>query len=342
MAVYLLFLARFRTPLHAIVFSFEFIKSKKRLIGVGIFIYIIFAIIANHNIGINKYNISGISFNEDVVRAVMAATIVLIFIIPKSKKAWLFFLTATFSALFYYYLIVYFANRVIPYHVSEKDAAVLVLVLILPFLNALVDWLSWGTSRLFLSRAACGPGGVLGAVRLSIELLLALLIGVGFLVFLAVILANGIEFFNYLQSLQNLPQLKWLSQVEEAEGEPWNKGLMVMGLLLTTLMPTFLHIVAGLAGIFLAWTPDARRLVAEIPYKPGDETQPSLAEIRKDEIFWTLYRGRFWLVVAVPLTFLLMAILFEAFSVFVYPYGHFLAAVARCSTAWSHGQCEWW
>ncbi len=214
--------------------------------------------------------------------------------------------------------------------------------ILLPAINALADWVSWGVTRIFLIRAANTAEGLWGAIRLVHELLAALLVGMVFLVLLAIALATGITLSNVLFMAIAKPPVDWLSQLDAAAHDPFGQGLMIMGLLMTTVIPTFLHLAAGLAGIFLAWTPDARRLAAAIPYAEDGTPQAPLAQIRKDEIFWTLFRGRFWYLLAVPLTCAIFAGMFEAFSLTIQPYGHFLADAARCATSWSHGQCAWW
>ena len=47
-------------------------------------------------------------------------------------------------------------------------------------------------------------------------------------------------------------------KIEAGFLDPWGAGLVVNGMLLTTLLPIFLAVVAGFFGLFFAWTPNVR------------------------------------------------------------------------------------
>ena len=79
---------------------------------------------------------------------------------------------------------------------------------------------------------------------------------------LVVLLPNGIEVINAVLSLAGRAEFDWRDIVLRANEAPLSEGLFVLGMLVTTLVPTFVHITRGLAGIAAAWTPGAAEAAA--------------------------------------------------------------------------------
>ncbi len=138
----------------------------------------------------------------------------------------------------------------------------LLFFVLLPMVNALLDWLSWIVTRFFLRRVAqvtpTWRGAGLLVLELSADLAAAIVLFLG----LVVLLPNGIEIINAVLSLTGRAAFDWRDIVLRANQAPFSEGLFVIGMLITTLVPTFIHITRGLAGIAAAWTPGAAEAAA--------------------------------------------------------------------------------
>lgn len=125
---------------------------------------------------------------------------------------------------------------------------------LLPLLNALLDWLSWWVSRFFMERTASDTVPVY-----LIVLDVVLDFGIAILFMLALVLllptaAIGLDNLhaNLLDAKTGLPaQTHWQDYAVWARDEPWGKGLMVTLMLVTTLIPTLLHIFLGLMAFYI-------------------------------------------------------------------------------------------
>jgi hypothetical protein len=138
----------------------------------------------------------------------------------------------------------------------------LLFFVLLPMLNALLDWLSWIVTRFFLRRVAQVPQSWKGAGLLVVELTADLAAAILLFLALVVLLPNGIEIVNAVLSVTGRPPFDWREIVSRAHEAPLSEGLFVLGMLITTLVPTFVHITRGLAGIAAAWTPGAGEAAA--------------------------------------------------------------------------------
>jgi hypothetical protein len=80
--------------------------------------------------------------------------------------------------------------------------------------------------------------------------------------------------------------------VTRANEAPFSEGLFVIGMLITTLAPTFVHITRGLAGITAAWTPGAAEAAAGLRENwansgQHDVTEEGAAEAQTgDSYYW--------------------------------------------------------
>jgi len=141
---------------------------------------------------------------------------------------------------------------------------------LLPMVNALLDWLSWIVTRFFLRRVAQVTPTWRGAVMLVLELGADLAAALVLFLALVVLLPNGIEIINAILSLAGRAEFDWRDIVVRANEAPLSEGLFVLGMLVTTLVPTFVHITRGLASIAAAWTPGAAEAAAGL--RAGTET----------------------------------------------------------------------
>jgi len=138
----------------------------------------------------------------------------------------------------------------------------LLFFVLLPMVNALLDWLSWIVTRFFLRRVAQVTPTWRGAGLLILELSADLAAAVVLFLGLVVLLPNGIEIINAVLSVTGRAAFDWRDIVLRANEAPLSEGLFVIGMLITTLVPTFVHITRGLAGIAAAWTPGAAEAAA--------------------------------------------------------------------------------
>ena len=135
------------------------------------------------------------------------------------------------------------------------DAQTLILLyLLLPFINALFDCVSVKYSRYFSTRIAAGEGTGMVSMHLLWDTALALLFFFGLLLALPPL----IDGYNWLCSFTSLPPIHWRELALQARDDPWGAGFLVTLMLLSTLIPTLLHLLmAGLAlggrGLALGW-----------------------------------------------------------------------------------------
>ena len=132
--------------------------------------------------------------------------------------------------------------------------ALLFLYLLLPLTNALFDCISVKYSRYFSTRIAAGEGTGIVSKHLLMDGILALLFFFGLLL----ALPPFIDGYNWLCSFTSLPPIDWRELALQARDDPWGTGILVTLMLLSTLIPTLLHLLmAGLAlggrGLFLAY-----------------------------------------------------------------------------------------
>jgi len=116
-------------------------------------------------------------------------------------------------------------------------------------------------------------------------------------------------------------------------------------MLVTTLIPTILHLVAGLAGVFSSLHHDMRMLARRIPTIA--EEKEALGEVFKDEIVTALRRIRFWYVPAGLVVGMMISGFFYLFGVLApEPYGTVLVNAAYCGGALVNSDhapnCPWW
>jgi hypothetical protein len=209
--------------------------------------------------------------------------------------------------------------------------------ILLPLVNASIDWLSWGVTRFFLKQAETAEPDLLGELKVLGAVLGTFLSGAFLMVALTVLLPNVIEGLNLAFAFARLPRFNWQALLNKAVTAPWTDGLFVTGMLMTAIVPASAHLVVGLTGVLARLTPGARTAAESISDHP--EAPLSLNEQRPVKL--TLIFSRIWYLVAAGITVSVIA----AASVAIYfthaPVAQFLSTAALCATSWSHGQCAW-
>jgi len=261
---------------------------------------------------------------------------------------------------------------------SGKFAFLLLLFFVLlPMLNALLDWMSWIVTRFFLVRVALVPQSLGGAGLLVLELTADLLAAIVLFLGLVILLPNGIEVINAVLSVTGRPAFDWRQVVLSANEAPFSEGLFVIGMLLTTLLPTFVHLTRGFAGIAAAWTPGAAEAAAGLrdwsnnpgqgwpredkvymqtvpDYHAGgfheaaglDEGSEDAADLAPDlrpsvrqKAARVLRLARLWYFPAAALALGVFIGLIALIDATGLELGDFLVTLAFCASSWSHGIC---
>ncbi len=209
--------------------------------------------------------------------------------------------------------------------------------ILLPFVNASVDWLSWGVTRFFLKRAEAAEPDRRGELIVLGWVLGTFLSGALLMVVLAALLPNALEALNHFFALAKLPAFNWQGLLNKAVSAPWTDGLFVTGMLMTAIVPASVHLVVGLAGALARFTPGASTAAESI----SDHPEAYLTQSQQTPVKLTLIFSRVWYLVAAAFTFGLIAAVSALIYVTHAPVAQHLANIALCATAWSHGQCAW-
>lgn len=143
----------------------------------------------------------------------------------------------------------------------------ILLWIVFPAANAIHDWVSWRVSRYFISNARTTASWRLIGADLTCDALVATLL----LTSMVVVLPSAIDATNWipLRVVQEgvaswlglFPShkfefaLNWEGLAAHAKTDPWGKGLMVTGMVLTTFVPTAMHLVCALFAIVVRAVP---------------------------------------------------------------------------------------
>lgn len=161
--------------------------------------------------------------------------------------------------------VLFFSARV---NTSEVAIVSIVLFLILPLVNGFWDWLSWWISRGLGSdlRLKLQPAGSTGrrAMTVAWHTLADLVAAVVLLAAMAYLLAVGFAGYNQVAialSDEGRGAFGLERFIERAAAAPWTDGLWLTVMLVSTLVPTFLHLIMLLASpIALVALPTEKRL----------------------------------------------------------------------------------
>lgn len=141
---------------------------------------------------------------------------------------------------------------------------IVVFYLVLPIVNALTDYCSWGFTRFLLAKVDHSEESMLGFARVLAAVLADLVFAVLCLLGLAAVAAFTLEAFNLVVAYFGWPEFDWRSQISLARAYPFTLGLFVTGMLLTTLLPTIIHLTLGLGYAFTAYYPSSKEKAALI------------------------------------------------------------------------------
>jgi hypothetical protein len=78
-------------------------------------------------------------------------------------------------------------------------------------------------------------------------------LAIEFLVILAVMLPVVLEVTNLGLTAIGWPSVEWRLYLDAARNDPLGGGLLVTGMLATTLIPTLVHLLAGSVALLLPW-----------------------------------------------------------------------------------------
>jgi hypothetical protein len=220
---------------------------------------------------------------------------------------------------------------------SEFTFLLFLFFILLPLVNASIDWLSWGATRYFLQQAEIAEPDLVGELKVAGLVAGTFASGALLMMALTALLPNALELMNFAFVSAELPRFNWEALLHKAVAAPWTDGLFVTGMLMTALVPAAAHFTIGLAGVLARLTPGANTALHSI----SDHPEVPLTAKEQVPVKITLIFSRLWYLVAAGLT----AGVIAGASALVYvthaPVAQFLANVALCATSWSHGKCEW-
>ncbi len=221
-----------------------------------------------------------------------------------------------------------------------KDFAFFLLLffVLLPVINALMDWISWAVTRYNISIIENAPAGALGLVFVAGILIADIAAAMLFVVLLAALLPIGLELVDTLLSVFGRESFDWRAAAAQAARSPWDEGLFVTGMLLTPLVPTLAALTIALASLATPFTLGAKSAVLAIP---ADDESPIDAGDTSN-VTKAVYVTRGWYAPALILSVGILLLIWLLLGVAELPLGRFLFDLALCVTAWGHdGGCAW-
>ena len=213
----------------------------------------------------------------------------------------------------------------------------LLFFVILPILNAMMDWLSWAITRFHVSFIEAASPDWKGALIVAVFLTAEVITSVLFVAMLAVLLPIGLELADLLLSVFGRDSFDWRAAATQAVRSPWDEGLFITGMLLTPLVPTIATFTIGLVALAAPYTPGTARAVNAISDHP--DGKPSPEEVRL--VSRTIYMSRLWYLPALLLSVGVFLGVWGVFHASGVPIAVFLRDLALCSTVWGHGECPW-
>ncbi len=230
----------------------------------------------------------------------------------------------------------------------------LLFFVILPVINALMDWVSWAVTRYNIGLIAASPRGVAGAGMTLAVIVFDILAALAFVVLLAALLPIGLETADLVLSIFGRGGFDWRDAAAQAVSAPWSEGLFVTGMLLTPLLPTLALLTIAIGSLFTPFTPRAAAALAGLPGRAGAvrdgedeetaETKVEVAPLGEEESRFAariVYLSRLWYIPALALSVGVFILIWWIAAHFGVPVASFLYDLALCSTSWGHGECRW-
>ena len=217
----------------------------------------------------------------------------------------------------------------------NSGLTILLFYTFLPLINAALDWLSWATTRKLLrfvkkkERTPMNPRTVIG------HLFFDICAAFGFFLLLAIVIPNAIEAFNFLISAFNAKRINWLPFLEEAQENPWTSGIMVTGMLLTTLLTTIIHLGHSAAALFLACKPNKLQLINLL--QELNESEGADQEFPAERATTLIQMHAIWVFSGIALAgFLLVGVWYLLGSLFGFYPGFFIDVALWGVYWWGH------
>lgn len=237
-----------------------------------------------------------------------------------------------------------------------KDFAFFLLLffVILPVLNALIDWVSWAVTRFHITVIGTLPHNLRGYSLTILVLIADILAALALVVILAALLPIGLELADILLSVFGRAGFDWRSAAAQAVSAPWSEGLFVTGMLLTPIVPTLALLTIAIGSLFRPFTPKARLALAgispprydaetgEYTYEQdvdAEDVVPGEAESRFAARI--IYLSRAWYAPSLLISLGIFVLIWWIVAQFDVPIANFLYDLALCSTSWGHGECSW-
>jgi hypothetical protein len=188
----------------------------------------------------------------------------------------------------------------------------LLFFLILPLVNSLFDWLSWWTTRVLGKRLLAVLDEQRGVWQrrgvIVLHSFADLASSVALLLLMAFALGLGFQAYNDLAVLWNeKPPFDLATIIDSTANDPWGEGFWFTLMLLTTLLPTFVHgimLLGSPLGVLLI--PDRKRLALAEDLENYASAGERQANIRLRAARWHVQeRLRHWLLGGLLLVWLL-------------------------------------
>ena len=137
-----------------------------------------------------------------------------------------------------------------------------IFIFLLPLANSLLDYLSLRVTRFFLEHIK-NADAVSWRDRWSIigELCIDAVLAFSFLVVLAAVIPALLGIVTLILNIDGMPVVRWPASFDRALVAPYTDGLLVTGMLLTTLVPTAVHFGAACFALIVLPGPNRAEVV---------------------------------------------------------------------------------
>ena len=238
-----------------------------------------------------------------------------------------------------------------------KDFAFFLLLffVILPVLNALIDWVSWAVTRFHIMVIGTMPHSIRGYGLTILVLMADIVAALSLVVILAAILPIGLELADILLSVFGRDSFHWRSAAAQAVSTPWGEGLFVTGMLLTPIVPTVALLTISIGSLFMPLTPKSRvalagisplRYDAESTEEDVNSDEDAVEDVPPGELesryaARIIYLSRLWYIPTLLVSIGIFVLIWWTATLSNVPVANFLYDLALCSTSWGHGECHW-
>jgi hypothetical protein len=195
--------------------------------------------------------------------------------------------------------------------------------LVLPLANGLMDFASWAATRHLLQWFHNDKRGVWGGVLVASSLIIDIVLALICLIVLVFLMVFLIEAVNFFSAWRGIPLIDWRAMVAKSQTSIGN-GVMIFGVVFSTLIPTAIHLGVVLWGLFFAKLPHSQEAVGYLQ----DEVKFLASEFQQDEVAKLLVKRENWLIPSIGFT-VMVAIFITVFLMGFAPFASFLMSVAN-------------